>query len=235
MITLNLLPDVKLEYLRTKRVQARVISIATLVTGSVLGLVILVAIWVYGGQALQKQYLTGEIVKHGNELKSIPDINKYLTIQNQLANLTALHQNKNDFSRLLTFLPILNPAPPNNVTLTSVELATSDTGNTLVFQGEVKDYTGLNTFRDTLRNAEVKYDGQTEKLFETVTVSTSSLELSDKGQAVVVFKIDTIYNPNVFIFSTKNPIVSVPQLNTTQSAQAAPDVFGKSSTQKDQQ
>ena len=31
MITLNLLPDVKIEYLRTRQVKAKVISIATLI------------------------------------------------------------------------------------------------------------------------------------------------------------------------------------------------------------
>ena len=47
MIRLNLLPDVKLEYLHTKRVQARVISIATIVTIAVAGLVVLLGLWVF--------------------------------------------------------------------------------------------------------------------------------------------------------------------------------------------
>jgi len=235
MITLNLLPDVKIEYLRTKQVKAKVISIATLVTIVAVGLVVLVAGWVYGGQAIQKSYLSGEIKKHSAELQALPDINKYLTIQNQLANLTALHDGKNDFSRLLAFLPSLNPATPNNITLTNVDLTSSvDTGNMLTFQGEAKDYTGLNTFRDTLINAKVKYDGKTEKLFDTVAVTSSSLEQGANGQPLVVFNISTTYNQYAFVYAAKDVSVVVPQITTTQSTQATPDVFGKSSIQKEQ-
>ena len=235
MITLNLLPDVKIEYLRTRQVKAKVISIATLVTIVAVGLVVLVAGWVYGGQTIQKSYLSGEIKKHSEELRALPDIDKYLTIQNQLSNITALHDNKNDFSRLLTFLPLLNPAAPHNITLTNIDLASSaDAGNSLAFQGEAKDYTGLNTFRDTLINAKVRYDGKTEKLFETVSVTSSSLELGSSVQVLVVFNISTTYNPNAFIYSAKDASVIVPQITTTQSTQATPDVFGKSSIQKEQ-
>lgn len=235
MITLNLLPDVKLEYLRTRQIKAKVISIATLVTIVSIGLVVLVAGWVYGGQTIQKAYLTGEIKKHSQELSAVPDVNKYLTIQNQLANLNALHDSKNDFSRLLTFLPLMNPAAPHNVTLTNLELASSvDTGSTLTFQGEVGDYTGLNTFRDTLINAKVRYNGITEKLFDSVVVASSSLEQGQNGNVLVVFNIATIYNPHAFLYSSKDATVIVPQINTTQSVQATPDVFGKSTIKKEQ-
>lgn len=235
MITLNLLPEVKLEYLRTRRLKAKVIGSAVLVTMIAIGLVILVAGWVYGAQALQKSYLTGEIEKNAKALKAIPDIEKYLTIQNQLANLSTLHADKNDFSRLLTFLPTLNPAAPRNVTLTNIELKSTDELNSLQFQGEAKDYTGLNTFRDTLANATLKYDGKTEKLFTNVTISSSALEQGQGGTPVVTFNIDTTYNASAFLSSIKTPQVEVPQLNTTQSAQAAPDVFGQSSVQRGNQ
>lgn len=234
MIKLNLLPDVKLEYLRTKRMQAQVISIASIVTLAAIGLVVLLAVWVYGGQTLQKNHYTGEIKKHSTELKNIKDIDKYLTIQNQLANITALHDGKNDFSRLLTYLPTLNPSAPNNVTLTNVELITNELGNTLALQGEAKDYTALTTFRDTLLNAQLKYGDSEEKLFESVNVAASSLEQSVKGPQIVVFRIDTVYNPNAFLSSVKNPNVTVPVKTTTQSAQSSPDVFGASSVKEQQ-
>lgn len=235
MITLNLLPDVKLEYIKTRRLQTRVISIAVLVTAGVVGLVLLVAIWVYAVQAVQKSYLTDQITLHAKELKQLPEIDKYLTLQNQLNNLTALHEGKNDLSRLMVYLPILNPAPPNNVTFTNVELASGDSGNVLTFRGEAKDYTGLNTFRDTLTNASFKNGEVTEKLFESVIVSSSSLELGNNGSMLIVFNIDTTYNPNAFLNSVKKPEVKVPQITTTQSSQAAPNVFSQSSVKREQE
>lgn len=237
MISLNLLPDVKLEYLQTQRTKAKVISVAVMVTAIAIGLVILVSGWVYGAQTLQKGYLTGEIKKHDKELKELPDINKYLTLQNQLAHITQLHEGKSDFSRLMGYLPQLTPAGTQTVSLTSIELKSGDeTGNTLVFQGEAKDYTALNTFRDTLMNAKLSYlqedEKQSEKLFETVAVTSSSLESGLNGARVVTFTVDTTYNVNAFLASIKKPEVSVPSITTTQSAQGAPAVFSQSTVQR---
>lgn len=235
MITLNLLPDVKREYLRTRRLQAKVMAIATLVSIVAVGLVVVLAISVYGGQAVYKNYITGEIQKNGDKLKAVPEIDKYLTLQNQLNYLTELHGNKTDFSRLLKFLPAMNPAAPNNVRLVKVDATSDETQDVLVLEGEVANYTALNTFRDTLTNAELKYDGQDTpvKLFETVEVISSSLESSQTGGKIVVFRIQTTYKKEAFLYSTKNAVVNVPQMVTTQSVQNAPNVFG-GSTKKEE-
>lgn len=233
MIRLNLIPDVKLEYLRIKRTHKRVMGIASIVTLGAIGLVVLLAVWVYGGQTLHKNYLTSEIQKNEKKLKAIPDIDKYLTLQNQLANLTALHEKKSDFSRLLQYLPILTPAAPHDVKFNQIEITSeAELGNTLTFEGETKDYTGLSTFRDTLSNAQLKgEDNAEEKLFESVVVATSSITKSATSGPVVSFRIETVYNPNAFVASFKNPTVTVPSKNTTQSAQASPDVFRESSVE----
>lgn len=234
MISLNLLPEVKLEYVRTQRTKARVVSAAILVTVISIGLVVLVAGWVYGAQTIQKNVLTGQIKDRNKELQALPDINKYLTIQNQLNHLSSLHANKNDFSRLLAFLPRLTPADTRAVSLTNLEIKTDEAGNTLALQGEAKDYTALNTFRDTLLNAKLVYtvDGvkQEEKLFETVVVSSSSLESGTNGARIVTFTLDTTYNPAAFLVSTVSPSVQIPNISTTESTRAAPDVFKDSST-----
>ena len=234
MIRLNLLPDVKIEYLKTKRAHAQVIGVASIVTMAAIGLVVLLAIWVYGGQDFLKKDLTEKLQKNAATLKAKPEIDKYLTLQNQLANLTALHESKSDFSRLLQFLPSITP---EGVKFSGIELtADEELGYTLVFQGETKDYTGLATLRDTLVNAMLAPEGvdvkDGEKLFETVTVATSSIGSSTNGGSVVSFRIETAYNPNAFLASIKNPTVSVPTLTTTQSAQSSPDVFGRSSVEE---
>jgi Tfp pilus assembly protein PilN len=244
MIRINLLPDVKLEYLRTKRTQARVISIATIVTIGVVALLVLMLL-IIGGQAIRKSYLTTEIKKKETALKSVEDIGKYLTIQNQLATLPALHQNKSDLSRLFTYLIRLNPAEPNNISFfTNVELKSDDTSNVITFNGETKNYTSLTTFRDTLANAKLQYvktaeDGKketvTEQLFETVTVASSTLEKNALSGTVVTFKIEGTYNPNAFLASVEEPTLIVPNKTTTQSAEASPNVFNKSSVEKENQ
>lgn len=233
MIKLNLLPEVKQEYLRTRRLQLKVMSIASITTMAAIGLVVLLAAWVYGGQTWQKADLTSKIDQNSQRLKSVPEVNEYLTVQNQLDHLSELHAAKNDFSRLMNYLPALNPAKPHNVRLNNIELSATDGDNRLHLQGEVADYTGLNTFRDTLTNAELKYDDLSEPLFETVAVTSSSLERNRlTGGDLVAFKIELIYNPNAFLASINNPTVVVPNINTTQSLRNAPDVFGGSESEE---
>lgn len=229
MIHLNLLPDVKRDFLKAKRDQARVISIAILSVFVVGGITVALAVWVYAVQTIHINLLTQNIKDKAAEIEAIPDVNKYVTLQNQLANLSALHDGKNDFSRLLSILPTLNPKSPNNVELSSVTLGAEE--NTIALEGRVSDFTGLITFRDILENAELEYrvdaDSEVikEKLFSEVVIIEQGMSKTSEGATVVGFKINVKYNPAAFVSSSKDVSVSVPKLETTPSKQGSPDLF----------
>ncbi|HMR72918.1 MAG TPA: hypothetical protein PKD68_02820 [Candidatus Saccharibacteria bacterium] len=235
MIHLNLLPDVKREFLKAKRDQARVISVAILSVLVVGGVTVALAVWVYAVQNIHIGLLSQNIKDNAAKIEAIPDVNKYVTLQNQLANLSKLHDGKNDFSRLLTILPTLNPKSPNNVALASVTLGTEE--STISLEGRVSDFTGLITFRDILQNAELEYrtdieDSEVikEKLFSEVAILEQGLSKTAEGNAVVSFKIIVRYNPAAFINSSKDVTVSVPKLETTPSKQGSPDLFTSDNT-----
>jgi hypothetical protein len=219
MVQLNLLPDVKKEFLHAERARRRTIAIAILVTIAAAGLTVLFAFYVYGIQSVVLYTQTQDIQRKSTELKNIKDIDKYLAIQNQLANLSQLHENKINMSRLMDFLPALNPAPPKNVTLNSLDVATAE--DTLTLIGKVKDYAGLTTFKDTLVNAEYTYSGQGEsdktRLFSTVAIESAVLE----GD-MVKFSIVTVYDKNAFLQKTQGVSVKVPSIETTQSVVGSP-------------
>jgi hypothetical protein len=232
MIRLNMLPDVKREYLRTRRLEAKVITGALLFSAVAVGLVIVLALWVYGAQTLHKNALTGTIKKNVAELQGVKDIDKYVTIQNQLANIDSLHEKKMIYSRLFAVLPKLNPQAPNTVRIGG--LIIDSTTNTMMFEGETSSFTALETFRDTLKNAKLIYgttgsEGTTTSpLFSTVTIDTQSIGKDAEAQTVVSFKLTTAYDPAWFVRSTSTVDVSVPTKETTQSKVDAPDVFGES-------
>ena len=240
MISLNLLPDVKQEYLKTLRFRRRVISMAVLITIAAVSVAVLLASWVYIGQSALMGHYTRSIEEKSKEMRDIPDLDKYLTLQNQLQYIDALHAGKNDFSRLMAFLPKLNPKAPNNVLLASVDVVEGAEGSTMIFKGETKDYSALATFRDTLVNARIKYHGGdgsevTEKLFESVAVTQSSIGKAQDGKQIVSFNIDAIYNPNAFRYSNKEVAVVVDEANTTPSVVGAPSVFGEGSIKSEEQ
>ena len=231
MIRLNLLPDIKRDYIRARRAEARVITLATLVSIAAIAGIVVLAIWVYGAQSLQKSLLNSSIEKKMVELKSKKDINKYVTIQNQLSQIDTLHDKKVILSRLFDITSKLNPKAPNNVTVSNLNIDTA--AFTMQFEGRTSSYTGLETFRDTLKNAKLSYraegqtEQQTEPLFSAVIVESPSISKDPVTQATyVTFKISATYNPAAFANSTEAFLVSVPTIETTQSKQDAPDVFG---------
>src|SRR5689334_20407685 len=100
MIQFNLLPDVKLEYLKAQRLKQAVVSIAAIVAGVVLAVLVILFLVV---DVFQKQHLkavNNDIKTYTAKLQSIPDLNKILTVQNQLNSLPALHAQKPVTSRL---------------------------------------------------------------------------------------------------------------------------------------
>ncbi len=220
MIQLNLLPDVKKEFLRAEHARRRTITLAILVTIVAAGATVLFAFYVYGVQSVILYTQTEDIKKKSAELSGIKDIDKYLAIQNQLANLSELHDNKMNLSRLLTFLPSLNPAPPKNVRLTSLDVSTAE--KTITFKGIVGDYAALTTFKDTLVNSQFSYgtgsDVTKGKLFSEVKIDTASLEASTG----VNFSLIAIYDEAAFLQKNANVTVSVPNIETTQSVIGTP-------------
>lgn len=230
MIQLNLLPDVKKEFLRAESARRKTIAISILVTIIAAGLTAAIAFYVYAVQNGIMFLQTQDIKNKSEELAKVKDIDKYLTIQNQLKQLSTLHQEKNNFSRLLSFLPTLNPAPPQNVTLTNLEVISD--GNTISFKGTVADYGSLTTFKDTLVNAEYSYlaqaDGEpvTGKLFSDVVIESATYERT-ATKAGVTFAIMLTYEPEVFKQVNTNVSVTVPNKETTNSVTGSPQaIFG---------
>ena len=92
MIQFNLLPDVKLEFIKTRRTKHMVSLICTTVI--VVSLVVLVGLFSVVNILQHKRIndLNAHIAKDTTTLKAVPDLNKILTIQNQLSSLTNLHE-----------------------------------------------------------------------------------------------------------------------------------------------
>ena len=230
MIELNLLPDVKKEFINAQRTRNTVISLSILVTIAAGVITLLLAISVYGGQTAIIAVQTDSIKKKESELQKKPEINKYLTVQNQLKNIDSLHSSKMIYSQLFGYLQSLNPAAPNNIALNSVKVSKDELSVELM--GNVKDFAALTVFKTTLESASLKYsEGDsdqttTSKLFDSVTLAEAGLKNTDSG-AVVNFTIRLTYPAVIFAPSTKSPQVVVPSQVTSDADRNAPkEIFG---------
>ncbi len=212
MIQLNLLPDIKLDYIKTKRTKRTLTLVASLVAGVSLSLLILLFVVV---NVLQKQHinnLTADIATDSQTLESTPDLNKILTIQNQLRALPELHGAKPETSRLFGYLKQLIP---NDVKISQLDVDYST--STILFTGTAKDIESINTFVDTLKFTTYRVGTEEpKKAFPEVVLSSFS-----RSEDTSNYQITVKYDPVIFD-NTKEVDFIVPKTVTTRSQTEKP-------------
>lgn len=224
MVELNLLPDIKKEFLRAQRTRNLVISGAIMTSIIAGGFVVILASTVYVGQQAIKKKLSDDITTSQRNLEAKPEINKYLAIQGQLTAIDKVSSSRSQYARLLDFLPLLNPAPPSNVSLTNAMLTKAD--NSLVMDGEASTFEAVNNFRYTLENAKLQYKvgGQPTEtnLFSDVKIDRPAIATNEGGKTRASFKLTLTFAPEAFDMATTDIKISVPKLTTSNSDQNAP-------------
>lgn len=221
MTQLNLLPDVKLDYLRTTRTKRLVIGISVLITVISIAVMLVLISIVFVFQKKNLSDLNKDITSYNNTLKSTPELDKVLTVQNQLNALTGLHDQKPVSSRLFDYLTQLTPA-----TADISQVNADYDQNTVVITGKAASLDVANTFIDTLKFTTYKMvgssDTSTPKAFSNVVLSQYSRNADGAN-----YTISLSYDPA--IFDSSNQIqLTVPNIISTRSATEQPtDLFQK--------
>lgn len=228
MIEINLIPDVKQELIHAKQVRTLVITGASLVGIVAVGVVVLLAVWLFGVQAVQSNLADSTISSKSKELANVPDLGDMLTIQNQLTKVTDLHNQENIDSRLFDLMTAINPAPPNQVTF-SLARIDSDT-QTIRLEGQASSgYVAADVLKKTILGTTLSYkdtSGHTTSVPLTSNVSTSELSYGEDstGKKVLLFTLTFIYNNALFARNSQNAIVVGPNLqNATDSFRGIPE------------
>ena len=121
MIEINLIPSVKRDLLRARSIRNRVVSVSFLVGSASVAAVVALAV-IFGGQIAAEAVQNGSIKDKGNKLSSITDLNKVVTIQNQLSKITSQHDSKKINSRVFDVVSAVNPPAPNDISFSTVKL-----------------------------------------------------------------------------------------------------------------
>ena len=240
MISINLLPDVKKDLLRVRRERNLVVTVSVIAVGVSVGILLVLGATL-GGMTVAKMATESSI--ESNE-KKIDDaikndqLNRYLTIQNQLSQIDGLKGGQQIYSRLMDYLVALNPAAPNNATLQNVILSSSGTssssssssadGITVTLEGSTADFASLNVYKNTLINAQISYEEESDDDADTdsssnqddgegsgrnnVTENTEAIKenlftsvevtesnlSTDSRGSTVSFAIVAVFNPRAF-------------------------------------
>lgn len=215
MIQFNLLPDIKLDYIKARRTKRSVVLISVVTAGVALGIFVMLFITV---NVLQKQHmknLTADINKLSNELKEVDELDRILTVQNQLNKLPELHQNKAVLSRMKGFISQVTPA---QVSYSEIELDVSQA--TMRFTGSADSLKTINQFVDTLKFT--KYSTSDKPLESSNAFSNVVLTSFDTNkEAGFTFELNLSYDPTIYS-TAADAALSVPSIITTRSSIARP-------------
>ncbi len=215
-VQFNLLPSVKLDYIRAQNTRNRVTAIATAVCGISIAILVIIVLFVEVVQKKQLNDASNQINTAVKAIQAEPDITKILTVQNQLMTLSTLHANKHVSSRVFDYLSQLTP---NGVSLSRLSIDYSK--NSMTIDGNADSAASVNKFVDTLKftNYTIGTGTATTPAFSSVVESNFNI-----STAAVSYSLSVIFDPTLFSNNVKDssgalsaPKLSVPNQTTTRS------------------
>jgi hypothetical protein len=228
MIQLNLLPHVKLEYIRAQRTRRLVLSVALIVTVASIAVLVLF----FAANLYQKKHLndvSNSVNTDINQLKSTPNIDKILTVQNQLESLSGLHSQKPAASRLFSFL---NQLTPSSVSISDLSIDFNQ--HTVTITGSANALSSINQYVDTLKLTTYTSDSQSSATpaFSQVILSNFGISTENNGNGQPAnYTINFGFDQNLFNVTYNNVNLNVPSTTTTRLEEQQPtDLFQTSSS-----
>lgn len=227
MIEFNLLPDVKLAFIKAKRLKGLVTTISVTIGAVALAVFIALFVIVKVVQKSNINHLTNEINVSKSEITGNTNLNKILTIQSQLQALPTIENQLPVASRIFSYMTELVPT-----SLTISSLAVDFTSNSVSMSGNADSLASVNQFVDTL-----KFSTYTDQFVKNQTAFTNVLlgsfsfssSGSSSGGSSASYGISFNFSPN--IFSPKNNVsLTVPQITTTRSILDQPTELFKSNS-----
>jgi hypothetical protein len=218
MIQFNLLPDVKLQYLKTQRTKRMVV--VSSVAAATISLAILTVLFL-SVQVAQKKHLddlSANIKTEQSKLNAVPDLNKILTIQNQLKSLPDLHTAKPVTSRLFGYIQQVTPV---QATISSMSI--DFVASTMSISGTTDSLVTANKFADTLKFATYSTDPKDTTVNHPFKNIVTTLSRGDKNST---YSFTLVYDPILFK-SEVTPVITVPKIISTRSETEKPEAIFK--------
>ena len=217
MIEVNLIPDVKREYLHAQRVRNTVISVSMLVAAAAAGTVIVLGL-ALGSLQFASGQADNAIKSKYKELSDKPDINDLLTIQNQL-----------------TQIDMVNPQAPNNVTMSTVRYNASE--KTITIEGSTAGgFNAVDALKKTILNTKLKYTKDSESaetpLSSSVRITNTAYAEDSGGEKKLTFTLTFSYPEELLSNSVKSLVIVSPtgSVDVTDSKKHVPDSLFEAKT-----
>lgn len=229
MIEINLIPDVKQEFLRAQRMRNAAVSFSIMFGIIAVGVVALIAV-LLGAQLVHENVQKDAITREFGKLQSVNGVSDLLTIQSQLESVSALNETRSMTSRAFDTVVAITPGAPNDIKISNVTLNPAE--STMTIEGSTSNgYTATDVFRKTILNTKVSYvsgdSTETVPLTDKVDMGPTSYGEDATGQRVLRFKLSFVYPVQLLTNAGKSVRVESPsgKIDVTDSKTRVPDTL----------
>lgn len=234
MIEVNLIPEVKLELLRTRRRQRLVISGSVVLAIASVAIVTLLSVYAFGVQTVANSLADNSVNEQAKKLESITDLSQSLTLQAQLSKLNEVENGKLITSRLFDVLTVAIPEGANEVKISKLSFNSEE--NIIEIEAEAANgYEAMEVFKKTLAQTTFHYDvdgtaADPVSVAYDISEGERSYGEDNQGNRILRFTLSFSYPDELFDATLSGTKVVAPsKQRATDSTQGIPaGLFGSS-------
>lgn len=240
-VEVNLVPDVKFEFIRAEIVRSRITTIAVLTVVASVTVVALVSLITFGLQNYLISSTDNKIKEQFEVYKNYDGVNQILTVQNQLSKIGQLHQDKPISSRLFNMMVSVIDGSGNSARISRIDFDTET--SEIKIEGQSKDgFIGLERLQKSIIATVLSYK-ENEADEPTLVPMTDKVLTNEppvfgqdvSGSLVLMFNISFVADSVMFDFNKDVTLIGPSRQDVTDSTIViSKDIFApKTDSSKD--
>ena len=166
---INLVPDIKEEMIKALKLRNLIFFLSIVVASASVGVTLLTGL-IMGGQQLALTSKQNTIDNLSKKLNSYSDLGDFLTIKDQLGNISKLTSNKKVLSRTFNILSALIPTGADTIKVSELSVNLSGEAPTFTFDAQANagkepfiDYNVLDSFKKSMKYMRYDYGNYVDK------------------------------------------------------------------------
>ena len=171
---INLVPDIKGEMIKALKIRNLTFFICIVVGLASIATIVVFAV-IAGSQRTVVNGKKGTLEALSSKIVNYGDLNKYLTVKDQLGNLATISDNKKLLSRTFGILSALLPTSGDTITISELNIDLGSDAPTISFDAQANanlppyiDYNVLDSFKKSMQYMRYDYGSYVDKDGETI-------------------------------------------------------------------
>ena len=166
---INLVPEVKDEMIKALKIRNYIMFASIVVAAASVGVTVIFGL-IMGGQQLARDGKNDEIKNLSGKLSSYKELNKTLTIKNQVENISTLTSNKRVFTRTFNLLSAILPTGADTIKISELNVNFEEGQSKLNLEAQANagkepyiDYNVLDSFKKSMQFMHYDYGDYVDK------------------------------------------------------------------------